>query len=105
MQAVAQALKGASRSSDLLFRWAGDEFAVLLPAAATEGARQAGERYAQAITALSPWKGQQVSAAFGYASSQEGWQGPEELFDAADRRLYEVKGTGLSRSGALEPDA
>jgi len=105
LQAVAQALKGASRSSDLLFRWAGDEFAVLLPATATEGARQAGERYAQAIAALSPWKGQQVSAAFGYASSQEGWQGPEELFDAADRRLYEVKGAGVARSGALEPGA
>ena len=93
LRAVAQSLERVRRSSDLLFRWAGDEFAVLLPATPAEGARQAGERYARAIAALSPWKGQPVSAAFGWASSQEGWPGPAELFEAADRRLYEVKGT------------
>lgn len=99
LRAVAQALKGASRASDLLFRWAGDEFAVLLPAADLEGACQAGERYAQAIAELSPWKGQIVSAAFGHASNQEGFADPQTLFNVADHRLYNTK-----RVSAVYPD-
>ncbi|MER3555882.1 MAG: GGDEF domain-containing protein, partial [Meiothermus sp.] len=103
LQAVAQALKKASRTNDLLFRWAGDEFAVLLPATATEGACQAGERYAQAIAELSPWKGQIVSAAFGHASSQEGFADPQTLFNAADHRLYNTKRVSAAYPDVTEP--
>lgn len=44
LQAVASALQQNSRDSDLVARWGGDEFALLLPQTGAGGARAAAER-------------------------------------------------------------
>lgn len=88
---VAEALKGAQRAGDLLFRWAGDEFALLLPNTPAQGARRAGARYQRAVAALGGHLGLPLSASFGHAGTDEGYESPEALLEAADRRLYQAK--------------
>ncbi len=49
LRAVAQALKERARSTDLVVRWGGDEFCVLLPGAGAEGAERAASSMLEAI--------------------------------------------------------
>lgn len=51
LKAVAQTLKTHLRSSDVLARWGGEEFIVLMPGCTTEMALACAERIRQAVTA------------------------------------------------------
>jgi diguanylate cyclase (GGDEF)-like protein len=73
LQNVAAALRGA----DLCFRWAGDEFALILPGAAVKEARAVAARVAGSLC---------VGMSFGCAELEPG-MGAIELLDAADRAL------------------
>jgi diguanylate cyclase (GGDEF)-like protein len=73
LQDVAAALRGA----DLCFRWAGDEFALILPGAGMDEARAVAERIARSLS---------VGMSFGCAELEPG-MGAMELLDAADSAL------------------
>jgi diguanylate cyclase (GGDEF)-like protein len=73
LQDVAAALRGA----DLCFRWAGDEFALILPGAGLEEARAVAARIAGSLC---------VGMSFGCAELEPG-MGAIELLDAADSAL------------------
>ncbi len=73
LQDVAAALRGA----DLCFRWAGDEFALVLPGAGLEEARAVAARVAGSL---------RVGMSFGCAQLEPA-MGAIELLDAADRAL------------------
>jgi len=51
LRSVAQALAGELRSPDSVFRWGGDEFALILPGTGEEGAAQLGERLCNRVAA------------------------------------------------------
>jgi diguanylate cyclase (GGDEF)-like protein len=77
------------RTTDLLCRYGGEEFSVLLPAAATDQAVEVLER----LRAVTPM-GQTFSAGLA------GWDGQEvsdELVARADRAMYAAKGAGRDR--------
>ena len=88
------------RQLDILGRFGGEEFLVLLPLTDAPGACRAAERM-RALLAGSPliWHGQPLSitASFGVASAC----GPEETIDAlvqrADTALYRAKASGRNR--------
>ncbi|MDY0267481.1 diguanylate cyclase domain-containing protein [Trichloromonas sp.] len=99
--------KALRRESDWAVRFGGEEFVVVLPGTDLAGARLMAERLLEAVRRLriaheasevSPF----VTLSAGIATSREA-DDPAELFNAADRHLYQAKEQGRDRwHGALE---
>lgn len=102
IQAVAGILGKGIRSADLLCRYGGEEFCMILPGASIEQTatiaeqlratveREAGARVEGASNV-------RVTSSFGIATLTAGTQGIQELIDRADAALYEAKQTGRNR--------
>ncbi|MGM0535194.1 MAG: diguanylate cyclase domain-containing protein [Pseudomonadota bacterium] len=83
------------RKSDLLARWGGEEFTLLLPDTPLQGAAQLAERLrADVATAVMPGPG--VTISFGLTVFQEG-DTARDLIQRADRALYRAKRGGRNR--------
>lgn len=87
---VAKTLRKVVRPSDLLFRWGGDEYAVLLLNTAYEGAITAARRCARAIKRLSR-QSVPVTAHMGVATYPTCVNSITALLQLADARLYAAK--------------
>lgn len=102
LQNFASCLKKQVRTDvDLLVRYGGEEFVVLLPDSNSQQAQEVGERMRQAVENLSHrWEGKQltVTASFGVATyvpaSHDEAVTVEQLMIAADDCLYQAKGAG-----------
>lgn len=90
---VAQLLKAACRSEDIVCRIGGDEFAILCPASRQEQADRLAERIREQVSErpLKLKDGQllPISLSIGAACSDD--CGPEQILIVADRRMYEDK--------------
>jgi diguanylate cyclase (GGDEF)-like protein len=103
LQRFAQAVRERLRASDVLGRVGGEEFAVLLPATAADGARHVAEQLREAVQALAVEVGATrplaVTVSAGVATL-----GPADdaaaLFQSADGALYEAKRAGRNRVNA-----
>lgn len=96
IQSVARALSSTVRSSDLVCRYGGEEFCVLLPSASLDEARQVAERMRQLID--TPGFAQfPVTASLGVSRLREPAQSLAELIDEADQALYASKRRGRNR--------
>ena len=97
---VARSLSSGSRASDMVGRWGGEEFLVILPHAGLEEVERASERM-RALVQHSHllFEGHRVSVtvSIGAAAVQAG-EGHEELLKRADRAMYESKRLGRNRS-------
>ncbi len=96
LQEVAYRLRKHLRAFDLAYRLGGEEFVVLVPGASVTQAADVAETLRAAIDA-SPIAGLTISMSFGVAASTPGTFDFEEVFDAADRVLYEAKAQGRNR--------
>jgi len=101
LRSVAACMREIVRPTDLIARFGGEEFVVLLPGAELANAREVAERLRHAIattriehfdgSVLSP-----VTVSIGAAQMPE--QGsPEAFLEQADRALYRAKGAGRNR--------
>jgi len=93
---VAETCRECMRSSDLLGRFGGDEFIVLLPQVDLEAAHRLGERIAAALAAspiIIDERSVAVSASFGAAQLGAG-DTLNELLRRADQALYRAKADG-----------
>lgn len=103
LRAVASALVAHARVDDLLFRFGGEEFLVLLPEEDLEGATAAIERMRAGVARLGiphernpPFGSITLSA--GVAASGPGLHGgADEVLRAADAALYRAKQEGRNR--------
>ncbi|MBN9389582.1 MAG: diguanylate cyclase [Chloroflexi bacterium] len=87
------------RSTDLLFRFGGDEFALLLPNTDRGQAAALGDRLAKIVTAT-PIEGEPpvtVSLSGGLATFPEDANTVKALFEKADQRSYQAKRAGRGR--------
>lgn len=93
--AVANALRDTLRVTDSLFRFGGDEFAIILSAADVASAELIARRLLKAINQLTLCKQYQVTVSIGLALLKTK-QSQAELFSAADKALYQAKNAGKS---------
>jgi diguanylate cyclase (GGDEF)-like protein len=86
----------AVRESDILARYGGDEFVVVLPETPPSGALVIAERIRRSIEAHTFLKDQgleaHISASFGISSYPDHALTPEGLIQKADQAMYRVKG-------------
>jgi diguanylate cyclase (GGDEF)-like protein len=100
LTAVAAALRQTMRASDVLARYGGDEFAVILPETTLDEALQVATRVHATITALTPVERGaciRVGASIGVAALPLHARTPEGLLHAADQAAYAAKGAGKGR--------
>jgi diguanylate cyclase (GGDEF)-like protein/PAS domain S-box-containing protein len=103
LQKIAHVLKQVlRREADLVARFGGEEFVVLLPMTDSVGAKVVARNILQSICALTvPHVGSPhhiVTVSIGVACSRAGFPvKPSILLDQADRALYEAKDRGRNR--------
>ena len=93
---LAGLLRAGIRTTDSLARWGGEEFVVLSPGVAVEGAAELAERLRAAAAAHHHASVGKVTASFGVARHCPG-ETPDELCARADEALYRAKDGGRDR--------
>ncbi len=96
LRRVSKAIRETVRNADIVCRYGGEEFCVLLPQVKTDEACQSAERIRHAIAELD-FETFSVTASLGVSSLALGATEPQELLDQADKCLYSAKRTGRNR--------
>ncbi len=104
IQVVAQILSTTIRPTDILGRYGGEEFCILLPGQGPEGTAKAAERIrlailARASQAVRTTGDNRITMSFGVSCFSLGATGPLELVDQADKALYAAKQAGRNQVG------
>src|SRR5437588_627675 len=98
---VAQILMKHSRGINVVSRYGGDEFAVLLVETSKAGARLYADRIREVVAKYPFYHGKLVNASFGVASlPDDEATNSEDLFRAADEALYAAKRAGKNQVAA-----
>ncbi len=84
LRSVADAMRQEVRGSDLVVRYGGDEFVIILPRGTEDGARALVERVRRRLAGT-------IAVSVGIAAYEPGFASPEEMIAAADARLYDAK--------------
>jgi diguanylate cyclase len=94
LRQASAALTAVLRSQDIIIRWGGEEFVVLMPSTDEAGARRAVQRLAQHGLGLRP-DGAPQTACIGIAERKtEGALDWTRLLELADERMYAAKEAG-----------
>ncbi|MGQ4879103.1 diguanylate cyclase [Billgrantia sp. LNSP4103-1] len=91
------------RSTDLLARWGGEEFVILLQDTSAKGATLFAERLRQQI-AETRLHGLAITVSLGIAEFRPG-NSPEGMLERADAALYRAKRAGRNRVAIAESDS
>lgn len=101
LQALCETCKIVLRAFDIVGRWGGDEFAILLPETPPAIAPQVAERLRDAIEKrvvdLEMHSALRFSVSIGCASRNAKDDNLDALLNVADRALYDAKRTGRNR--------
>ena len=106
LKLVARALLDGVRSQDIVCRYGGEEFALILPGTDGEQAMTVAESLRYAIEHAHGTGADPITISVGVASHADGGIGnPEDLFRAADQALYAAKAAGRNRVLRYAPTA
>jgi diguanylate cyclase (GGDEF)-like protein len=100
LKAVAEICKLTKRQSDVVARFGGEEFVLLLPETDETAAEIAAERLRKSIQdhpRILPDENLQVTVSIGVAGAALGMAAFEVMFKLADEALYEAKRSGRNR--------
>lgn len=112
LRVVAQRLRGVVRPHDLVGRYGGEEFVILVPGCSVEMSFDIAERARRAVcaTPVSTCSGSLVvTVSVGIANLTDlgrahAQPAPQDLMVAADQAMYRAKGAGRNRVVAWPPD-
>ena len=96
LQEVAAAIGKVLRTTDVLGRWGGEEFIVILPETSDQGALETAEKIRKAVSEINfTVEGELIptTISIGVACADE-WQPWKNLVGAADAALYQAKSRG-----------
>jgi diguanylate cyclase (GGDEF)-like protein len=103
LRAMAEILLKQSRGINVICRYGGDEFAVLLVETSKSGARLYADRIRYVLSTWTFAHGRRITASFGIASLPEDVApAADELIRAADEALYAAKRAGKNRVSVHE---
>ena len=95
---AAAVIRGSARETDVVARFGGDEFAIVLPDTGGEGAFAVGARVREKIAAFTFLTGDgldiHLTVSVGVATLPDVAASSEELVQAADKAMYAVKDSG-----------
>jgi diguanylate cyclase (GGDEF)-like protein len=95
---AAAVIRGSARETDVVSRFGGDEFAIVLPDTGGEGAFAVGERVRERIATHQFLAGDgldiRLTASVGVATLPDVAASADELMHAADKAMYQVKESG-----------
>ena len=92
---LGQAISLVIRLSDVVTRYGGDEFVVLLPSTEAEAAYEVAKRITQSIARLAPIHGEvQPTISIGIASYPDDGVTPDQLLHAGDEAMFQAKLVG-----------
>lgn len=95
---AAAVIRGSARETDVVARFGGDEFALVLPDTGADGAYAVGERIRERIAAhqflAADGLNLRLTASVGVATLPDAANSSEELMHAADAAMYQVKDVG-----------
>jgi len=95
---AAAVIRGSARETDVVSRFGGDEFALVLPDTGGEGAFAVGERIRERLAAhvflAQDGLAIRLTASVGVATLPDVAASAEELVQAADKAMYQVKDSG-----------
>lgn len=109
---VARELRKMVRDTDLLYRYGGDEFVIILPESTTEYAQTIGERILTTISRkdfkIKEYKNLKLSFSIGVANFPTHARTKEEILQVADDMMYAAKKGGrgrvcLAKEPSLDP--
>ena len=96
LREISELLRRTVRAYDILVRWGGEEFLIVLPGVSPEQARKLAERLRAAVEQM-PLSGiDGVTASIGVSALGKDYSF-EGMFAEADRRLYAAKAAGRNR--------
>lgn len=101
LQSLARLLKSSLRESDVVCRYGGEEFVLILPETTASNARERAEALRSAVHGLQLRYREQplgpITVSFGVAAFPEHGGNSKALLAAADAALYEAKRSGRDR--------
>lgn len=93
LMSVVESLEACVRPGDLLARWGGDEFVVVLPKSTLESAKNLAERIRQSMSEVPTVGDFKITLSLGVVERHAG-EGPDALMARADQALYRSKAAG-----------
>jgi len=105
---AAAVIRSCARETDVVARFGGDEFSLILPDTSREGAVAVAERILERLRAFSFLEGEglavRLTASIGIATMPDVTGSAEDLLKAADTAMYRVKDSGKDAIHIAEGD-
>ncbi|MBW4935361.1 GGDEF domain-containing protein [Marinobacter sp. F4206] len=109
LQSVALILQRQFRESDIVCRYGGEEFVVIMPGALTEDAKERANSLCDSVSVASiMFQGNDLghlTVSVGVACWPETGETPDQLMSLADQALYQAKEEGRNRVGISGSEA